>query len=119
MSVEGGSTNDAASLTVNKTRDDSSAFTFLPTGNGFGVLVNKKSGQVINIPGPSVTPGLQLIQYFDDGNSNSRWKLVSRSDNTVQLVSLYDGLGVAVQDTRVVQAPARDAGANWQMIAIQ
>ena len=119
LSVEGGSTNDAASLTVNKTRDDSSAFTFLPTGNGFGVLVNKKSGQVINIPGPSVTPGLQLIQYFDDGNSNSRWKLVSRSDNTVQLVSLYDGLGVAVQDTRVVQAPARDAGANWQMIAIQ
>lgn len=118
LSVRDGSANDAAPLAVSTETGDQSLWRFLAAGDGWGILLNKKSGKIINIPGPTTNPGTPLIQYFDDGNANSRWQLAPTKDGFVTLLSRYDGLALSVQGTAVIQSPPGGAGQNWRMVPV-
>jgi hypothetical protein len=67
---------------------------------------NVNSGKLLNIPGPTTTGGTQLIQFSDDGGSNSRWQLVDAGPNQVQLKSQYDGQLVDETDNSLANGAA-------------
>jgi len=66
-----------------------------------------------------------LIQYQDDGNSNSQWSLTSISGGYYNLVSRSDGQNVDVNgastadNAAVIQWP-NNSGFNqqWQFVAV-
>lgn len=108
LSVRGGSLSDAAPLVVSRKGGDSALWRVMPSADGCVALVNKKSGQLVNIPGPTEQPGAQLIQYYDDGKANSRWRLTPTENGLVAIVSRHDGQAVDVQGGSVVQSPRGD-----------
>jgi hypothetical protein len=81
------------------------------------------SGKLINIPGPTTNQGTQLIQYHDDGNLNSRWRLSSTVPNRLTIVSassnlLLDDYNNSLSDgAAVIQWPDNN-GANqkWTLV---
>jgi len=86
------------------------------------VLENVKSGELVNIPGPTTEAGAGLVQYFDDGKSNSRWRVVSLGDGVVRFESVSDGMALEVTDVgTVVQMPvdAGRKGQRWRVVGVR
>lgn len=119
LSVQGDSMNDAAPLTLSVNGGDSALWRLMPSADGFIALVNKKSGQLVNIPGPSEQAGAKLIQYYDDGKDNSRWRITPVRDGFVALVSRYDGQALDAQGASVVQSPRADVPSQqWRLVSV-
>ena len=117
LSVQNGSLNDASPLVLSANGGDGALWRLMPSADGFVAVVNKKSGQLVNIPGPSEQSGAKLIQYYDDGKDNSRWRVTPAKNGLVALVSRYDGLAVDVQGDSVVQSPRGDGpGQQWRLV---
>lgn len=119
LSVRDGSTNDAARLALVADGGDSSLWSLVPGGDGLA-LVNKRSGKLVNIPGPTQQAGTPLIQYPDDGNANSRWRMQSGPGGLVSFVSPYDGQFLAAQGDTVVQTPPGDGPPPlWRLVPVR
>lgn len=118
LSVQDGSANDGAPLVISAVKGEQSLWSFMATGDGFGTLVNKKSGKIINIPGPTTNSGTPLIQYYDDGSANSRWQLAPAKDGFVTIISRYDNQALSVQGTAVIQSPRVSVGQQWRLVRV-
>lgn len=87
--------------------------------------MNVNSGKLLNVPGASTTQGTQLIQYHDDGNANSRWRLVDAGPNRVGIVSASSGLNLdaynnSLSDGAAIIQWSANPGANqkWTLVPV-
>ncbi|MDQ2688187.1 MAG: RICIN domain-containing protein, partial [Armatimonadota bacterium] len=120
LSVQNGSLNDAAPLALSANGGDSALWRLMPSSGGSVALLNKRSGQLVNIPGPSKQAGAKLIQYYDDGQDNSRWRVTPVKNGVVALVSRYDDQAIDVQGDTVVQSPRGDGlGQQWRLVPVR
>lgn len=94
-------------------------------GPGVYELINRNSGELLDISGSSKSAGTQAIQWPDYGGNSQHWKLVAAGDGYVNLVNVNSGLALDVSNssttagTFLVQSK-RSSGASqqWQIVYI-
>ncbi|QKW17813.1 glycoside hydrolase N-terminal domain-containing protein [Kitasatospora sp. NA04385] len=73
------------------------------------LLVNRRSGKVIDVPGSSTTAGTGLIQYTRSGSANQRWKLTDLGCRVYTLANVNSSLlasvngGTSADDATIIQ----------------
>ncbi|MBD0743968.1 beta-galactosidase [Streptomyces sp. CBMA152] len=83
------------------------------------VLVNRRSGKVLDVPDRSTTAGTQLIQWTRNGGTNQQWRPAPVTDGICTLTNVNSGQlldvqgNVATDGTPVIQWPA-NGGTNQQ-----
>ncbi|MGW0886180.1 glycosyl hydrolase family 95 catalytic domain-containing protein [Streptomyces sp. NPDC002671] len=93
-----------------------------PTRATTFVLVNRRSGKAIDVPGSSTTAGTGLIQYTQHGNANQRWKLTDLGCRVYTLANVNSALladvsgGGTADDTPIVQwTNAGGSNQQWML----
>jgi hypothetical protein len=92
--------------------------------NGTYKMTNKNSGQVVDVPGLSMTDGTYLDQWASNGGANQQWELTNLGNNEVKLVNVNSGLALEVYGAstatggKIDQWPY-DSGKNqiWQVVS--
>ncbi|ONI82872.1 hypothetical protein ALI144C_17560 [Actinosynnema sp. ALI-1.44] len=87
------------------------------------VLVNRRSGKALDVPGGSTTQGTQLIQYAQHGGGNQQWHLGDLGNGVSTITSAATGLVVDVADNstadgaKIIQWSA-NGGVNqqWRLV---
>lgn len=64
--------------------------------NGTYKIVNRLSGMALDVPGGSITDGIQLIQWPYHGGTNQRWNITPNGDGTYKIVNVNSGKNVDV-----------------------
>ncbi|MBE1469643.1 beta-galactosidase [Kibdelosporangium phytohabitans] len=91
--------------------------------SNYSVLVNRRSGKALDVPGLSATPGTQLIQYTQHGNANQQWLFNDLGNGVSTIASAVTGLVVDVADhstadgAKIIQWTA-NGGVNqqWRLV---
>lgn len=86
------------------------------------VLVNRRSGKAIDVPGSSTQQGTGLIQYTRHGNNNQRWRLSDLGSRVYHVVNVNSSLladvsgGSSADDTAIIQWPnAGGTNQHWML----
>ena len=101
------------------------SWSFAATSAGYCKIVNRNSGDLLNIPASTTTAATQLIQFHDDGGINAQWKLVATGNGSYKIISHLDNQCVDVNqasanDNAVVIQFPDNGGLNqhWQLIQV-
>jgi hypothetical protein len=123
VSVAGKSEEPAARVVLDK--DDGSEFQqwkFVKDGN-YSKVVNRKTGQVLDVFEESLDEGTEIIQWPDkeEGNDNQRWSWEGEGKDR-RLKSKSSSLVLDVVDgTKIVQkkSDTKVKGQLWQVVEIK
>lgn len=74
---------------------DNQMWNLVDLGNGYYKIVNKKSGQVLEVPGASTGSGVQLAQAIWTGGNHQQWQVFD-AGSFYKLINRNSGLDVHV-----------------------
>lgn len=88
------------------------------------ILINRRSGKALDVPGSSTTAGTQLVQWTTNGGANQQWRLATAGAGINTLINANSGQLVDVQGsatadgTPIIQWSAT-GGTNqqWRIVA--
>ncbi|HTI11466.1 MAG TPA: RICIN domain-containing protein [Puia sp.] len=124
LAVKDSSTADLANIVQYTTNNHASQWG-LKSVNGATVLINRKSGKAIDLPGSSQTLGTDPIQYTETDNPNQQWNLVSVGSGKYLIQSnlsnhyvLDDSASSTVNGTNIIlySANGSSGGPNQQWL---
>ncbi|MGY0231846.1 glycosyl hydrolase family 95 catalytic domain-containing protein [Longispora urticae] len=94
-----------------------------PRLSGDFVLVNRRSGKAIDVPGASQTAGTALIQYTQHGAVNQRWRFADVGGGEYTVTSVSSGLladvngGSTADGATIIQWTATGAtNQRWRLV---
>ncbi len=88
-------------------------------GNGYYKIMNLYSGKVLDVPGSSTTPGVQLQQYQWNGTNAQQWSITSIGFGAYKITNRGNGLAATIENAstnngaKLVQQPYANTGSQW------
>jgi hypothetical protein len=93
--------------------------------NGTYSIVNRNSGQAIEVPGWSGAQGTALDQWSVNGGANQKWQLTNLGNNLVELVNVNSGLAAEVSGSSTADGAQIDqrqyvdtANQIWSVVSV-
>jgi hypothetical protein len=93
--------------------------------NGTYSIVNRNSGQAMDVPGWSGAQGTALDQWSVNGGANQKWQLTNLGNNLVELVNANSGLAAEVNGSSTAAGAQIDqrqyvgtANQIWSVVSV-